>query len=503
MTAVATASPAHQLRSTAAELLRRHDVDGRTLAAGDLYPHQWSWDSAFIALGWARVDLDRAARELETLLAAQWSNGKIPHIVFNAAAPPESYWPGPQHWACAVPTDAPQGCTPHTSGLCQPPVHALAAARLWQVATQQGSSAPDRIRTFLDAAFPRLMAWHAYLLGARDIEGSGLVSIYHPWESGMDNSPRWDEPLAAVHPLADDAAARSDLRIVGDPSQRPREAAYGRYRWLVELLRRHCYNDVAARTSHPFVVKDVFASGLLVAANRALLRIARVVGARGEDRQRIRAWIDAGRRGLEHARSPGAGLARDYDLRTGRWLVNGTVAGFAELVAGTAQGVHLGALVDHLQSGAFAGDPGLRWAVPPSTSPLDPAFDPRRYWRGPTWPVITWLLWWALRQAREHRVAGRLRQAGLEQIWCSGAFPEYVEPHSGEPLGSLQQSWTAAVALDWLDSGAVWRPTGRGEARGAERRQRRAADRHQPSVVTRLRRTTTPRPRRRRPWPPR
>jgi hypothetical protein len=27
---------------------------------------------------------------------------------------------------------------------------------------------------------------------------------------------------------------------------------------------------------------------------------------------------------------------------------------------------------------------------------------------------------------------------------------EYIEPFSGRPLGSDAQSWTAAVALDWL-----------------------------------------------------
>ena len=42
MDTVARLTPAEQLWSGAAELLRRHDRDGRTLAAADLYPHQWS-----------------------------------------------------------------------------------------------------------------------------------------------------------------------------------------------------------------------------------------------------------------------------------------------------------------------------------------------------------------------------------------------------------------------------------------------------------------------------
>jgi glucosylglycerate hydrolase len=31
-----------------------------------------------------------------------------------------------------------------------------------------------------------------------------------------------------------------------------------------------------------------------------------------------------------------------------------------------------------------------------------------------------------------------------------GCFGEYYEPFTGEALGSDDQSWTAAVALDWL-----------------------------------------------------
>ena len=94
-------------------------------------------------------------------------------------------------------------------------------------------------------------------------------------------------------------------------------------------------------------------------------------------------------------------------------------------------------------------DPRLRWPVPPSTSPEDPAFQPRRYWRGPTWPVITWLFWWALNRIGETDRAERLRAAALDQLRVID-FAEYVEPFTGEPLGSLDQSWTAAVALDYL-----------------------------------------------------
>jgi glucosylglycerate hydrolase len=52
----------------------------------------------------------------------------------------------------------------------------------------------------------------------------------------------------------------------------------------------------------------------------------------------------------------------------------------------------------------------------------------------------------------ESKRADRLRAASLDQLRHID-FAEYVEPFTGEPLGSLDQSWTAAVALDWLAVG--------------------------------------------------
>jgi len=36
-----------------------------------LYPHQWSWDSALIAIAYSRYDQQRATRELRHLFEAQ------------------------------------------------------------------------------------------------------------------------------------------------------------------------------------------------------------------------------------------------------------------------------------------------------------------------------------------------------------------------------------------------------------------------------------------------
>ncbi|HET7478418.1 MAG TPA: trehalase family glycosidase [Rubrobacteraceae bacterium] len=441
----------------AEEVLRDNDMGGWTRPASGLYPHQWSWDSAFIAIGLAHLDVRRAALELRTLFAHQWKTGKVPHIVFNPAAPPESYYPGAEHWACAASSpDAPLA-PPYTSCLTQPPVHAIAVRRIYESAGREGEESLSHAREFLGEIYPRLFAWHRYLATYRDPEHSGLVTIYHPWGSGADNSPRWDEPLAAVEVGNLPPYPRYDLQHVGDFSQRPTAADYDRYLWLVGLIKRAGCDERTIYRSHPFLVKDVLSSAILVAANEALLEISEVAGAPDEDREIISEWIQRGRRGLDACWDEDLGLCLDYDLRADRPLRVRTVAGLAPLIAGEQSPERLDRLVATLDSPAFAGHAGLRWPVPPSTSPGEPGFRPRSYWRGPTWPVMNWLLWRALLLAGETRRAETLRRASLEQVAGEG-FGEYFEPFTGEPLGSLRQSWTAAVVLDWLASGPSREP---------------------------------------------
>jgi hypothetical protein len=62
---------------------------------------------------------------------------------------------------------------------------------------------------------------------------------------------------------------------------------------------------------------------------------------------------------------------------------------------------------------------------------------------------MNWLLWWSLEKSGELKRAARLKHYALAQL-SDGCFGEYYEPFTGEALGSDYQSWTAAVALDWL-----------------------------------------------------
>jgi glucosylglycerate hydrolase len=82
----------------------------------------------------------------------------------------------------------------------------------------------------------------------------------------------------------------------------------------------------------------VLISAILVAANEALLEIARLVGAHEEERALIADWINRGRRGLAASWNPDLGLCLDHDLRIGKSLRVRAVAGFAPLIVSSPRG---------------------------------------------------------------------------------------------------------------------------------------------------------------------
>jgi glucosylglycerate hydrolase len=412
-----------------------------------LYPHQWSWDTAFIVLGLAHFDVPLARHNLDALFAGQWRNGMVPHIVFDQHA--GGYFPGPDRWDCReLSPNAP--AEPQTSGICQPPVHALAAASVLQYAGRQGADEVSSTARWFAGFYPKLLAWHRFLARERVDARTGLVGIFHGWESGMDNSPRWDGPYSRVKvPPTLPPYQRLDLGHVTDAAERPTNAEYDRYLWLVEEAKLAGYDQAKLASSGSFHAGDVFFTAIFAAANERLAGLSDMLGAR--EASELRSYADAARSAVLAVVDAPSGLAADVDLRTGELLTTECISGFAPLVSGKPPEALRRDLVRLLMGPRWAGDPKLRWPVPPSTSPGSSAFRARSYWRGPTWPVTTWLLSWALERDGERAAARALKQAGLEQLE-EGTFAEYYEPYTGEPLGSAHQSWTAAVTLDWAFS---------------------------------------------------
>ncbi|WP_432939001.1 MGH1-like glycoside hydrolase domain-containing protein [Kribbella sp. CA-253562] len=422
-----TTAPQTNLRQAAERVLLGNWIGHSTVPSRSLYPHQWSWDSAFIAVGLRHLSPRRAQVELESLLGSQWADGRIPHISFSPAVARDAYFPGPDFWQASTTGGV------ETSGIIQPPVHALAA---WL--THQADEAESVRRGFLPRIYPKLVAWHTYLRARRDLGGRGLVAIVHPWESGMDNSPAWDEALARVTPAPLDSFTRRDTDHAST-TDRPTDLDYGRYVQLAATYRDHGYDD--SRTPFEFALEDPAFNALLITSEHALADIAEALGLDPAHHLKAAEELTGAlgalfRGGLFHAR----------DLR-GEGLVDaGTISGLIPLIVpelpqatellATARGERFGLGRVHLV---------------PSYDLTGPEFERKRYWRGPSWFNTAWLIHRGLVCRGEQEQADKLR-ADLLELAGSTDFAEYVDPYDGSPRGAQTFSWTAALALDLLSS---------------------------------------------------
>ena len=414
----------------AAEILRLNDRGDYTVPTHGLYPFQWNWDSCLTALGQAHFDEARAWREIETLFAHQWEDGMVPHIVFHQRD--EGYFPGPDVWGT--------GRRVPTSGITQPPVAGFAVARLFARAKDR-ALAEAKARALL----PKLHAWHEWFFRCRDPEGSGLVAVIHPWETGRDNSIDWDEAFERVPTTGVRPFTRRDTQHA-NPEHRPTQAQYERYIWLVQLFRSLSWDNAKLHDASPFRLVDPGFNGILLRSSADLADLAEALGETGIARA-SRARVTQGTAALEALWDDGLGQYLCHDRAAGRLVDSASVAGLLAVFAPipAARGAAIAARVSKMAE-------GVGFLVP-SHDPADPRFDGRRYWRGPVWLVVNYMIADGLAAQGQMQVAAQITKSSLDLIDKSG-FAEYYDPQTGEPCGGTSFTWTAAMVIEFL-SGAV------------------------------------------------
>ena len=410
----------------AARILAGNDRGAYTVPTDGLYPFQWNWDSCLVALGQRHVDEARAWREIRTLFEHQWEDGMVPHIVFHE--PDEGYFPGPEVWATgrAVPT----------SGITQPPVAGFAVRRLLDGAREPGLAA-ERAHALLDG----IDRWHAWFHRCRDPEGTGLVAIVHPWESGRDNSIDWDAAFERV-PTEGVAPYRRRDTSHADPAHRPTQAQYDRYVWLLERFRSLDWDNGKLHDASPFRIVDPGFNAILIRSSTDLAALADALGepeiARA-NRERAARGLDA----LESLWSEAHGQYLCFDRAAGEPVDSASVGGLLPAFAPIPP-ERLRALARRLDA------LGERTAFPvPSHDPDDPRFDAVRYWRGPAWLIVNRLIADGLRAGGETAAAARIERSSLALI-DRGGFAEYYDPLTGEPCGGGTFTWTAAMVMEIL-----------------------------------------------------
>jgi hypothetical protein len=425
--------------ASALAVLERNRRGDWTCPAAGIYPHQWLWDSAFVAAGLARHDPRRAAGEIRAVLRGQWSNGMLPHMVFTDAEPDAG---SRRLWDSRRDPRAPHGVD--TSCITQPPVLAIAARRVAEHLTGDDRGA------FLDAVVPKLVDHHAWLHGARDPDATGLVTLIHPWECGLDTSPPWMGALRRLHPTIELRIAfalrltrlvrtvRRDTRYL-PARERASDDDGLRMLDLATHLRHHEWDLAQLPAGRGLRIHDVSFNALLAMADRDLLALADAAGlvVAPELQARIRATVAA----LETLWHDELGTYCARDAVTGDWIGPPTVAAFTMLGAGEHE-EHLDRLVTRLRTDAW-------WPAHPvpSIGVGTAEFDAERYWSGPTWVNVNWLVIQGLRRRGATTLAASLRQHTLDLV-ARGGCAEYFSPLTGTPLGAREFSWTAALALD-------------------------------------------------------
>jgi neutral trehalase len=433
------------LLKQARSVLEANNKGTYTMPAGELYPHQWLWDSCFIAIGLRHIDVERSKTELHSLLRGQWKNGMLPNMIFSDDP---DFKRDRNSWKSWLNPASPDGVA--TSGITQPPMLAEAVVRVGEKL-----ELPER-RSWYRQMWTGLIKYHEWLYEERDPHQEGLISLVHPWETGLDNTPPWMEYLHDHRmPLWIRSMRATKLDTLVSLFRRDTRSVPVNERFTntevlalydVQLrLRRKAYDTNRILDHALFAIEDLSFNSILIRANRRLRDIARILG---ED---IPEALDASMHKTEKAFDElWDELTNQYysrDFITHQWLRESSVATLLPLYAGHISKDRAAQLVKLIESPHQF---GLAFPLP-SVPRASAWFDSKRYWQGPTWININWLVIDGLKRYGYREHAEVLTDITLELVEKHGCH-EYFDPNDGSPLGAKNFSWTAALAIDLLKS---------------------------------------------------
>jgi hypothetical protein len=437
-------SDTSDLSAAAKEVLIRNDRGLYTVPAGDLFPHQWLWDSCFIAIGQRHYDVERAKMEVLSLLRGQWSNGMVPHMIFARG---HEFWHEQNVWRSWTSPFAPDKAK--TSGITQPPMLAEAVVRV-------GEKLPlvER-RSWYRQVWPNLLAYHEWLYRERDPHAEGLVLQIHPWETGLDNTPPWMSELQNhLLPGWVRVFRATKLDAVVGVFRRDHKTHTRRLSNIEALalydaqrrLRRKAYdiNDILDHSL--FAIEDLAFNSIFIRANQLLLKIAKTL--RADVPADLVERIGLSQKAFEELWDPYTEMYYPRDFVTHRLLKEPSVAALLPLYAGCISQERAAVIVRGLESEHVFGPP-----FPAPSVPLNsPWFDATNYWQGPTWININWLIIDGLERYGFKHHAAALREIVLELAGEHG-FHEYYNPMTGEGYGAADFSWSAALTIDLIEQG--------------------------------------------------
>lgn len=407
----------------AKKILLGNRKNGYTLPTNNkLYPAQWNWDSAFIALGYSYFNLDYALEELETLLAGQWDDGMVPHILFHDND--TTYFPNHKTWKC--------GKNIPSSGITQPPVIA-SILKIILENHQLNEGQNTRVVQILK----KIKKYHDWFIKFRDPKKTGLISILHPWESGYDNSPIWDKPMSNISVDKELNYQRRDLEV-SNSEERPLKKDYDRYITIRDQFKEANYDPNKLYDISVFNVVDVGFNSIFLKANKDLLEISKKYDL---DFQNLHEFISLNENRLLGLFSKENNNFLSQDLKTKNNLNIPAITNYFSLFADLNNQELNKKLIENLKSH----NSNEKYFFS-SIDPKHETFNEKRYWRGPVWINCNWLVYQGLKN-KDKEYSELLKNKTMELIEEKG-FHEYYSCKSGNVMGANNFSWSAALYLD-------------------------------------------------------
>ncbi len=428
----------------AKSVLQKNWRNGYTVPCSSLYPFQWNWDAGFHAIGWMYVDHKKAIEEVRSIFKGQWKNGMLPHVVFHEMN--DQYFPGPSVWKIDKSSASPEGV--NTTGITQLPVFGFVLERMLQIAKDQNINIDD----FVKELFPKILNVHRYLYQKRDPHSEGLPCLFHNWES-TDNAPIWDAVWERMDlsEARDVAAFRKDNKKV-DASMRPTDLDYKRYVHLIDLLNKNDFNEDAILKSYPFLIQENMFLSFLIRSNESLIKIGEKYNL---DITELVHWQTLSKSSFSTKFwDNDSKMFYPFDLNTSELIKKDIIGGMMALFAGIPTKDQAKSMVEKLEHKFVK---NKDWFLCPSYSSEAIDFDEKRYWRGPLWPNVNWLMYHGLKRYGFNQLADRIKEQTIYLIEKYGMY-EYFNPlpedqntklENNKGLGGEDFSWTAAIYLDF------------------------------------------------------
>jgi glycogen debranching enzyme len=413
-----------QLRSN----LRRgiSTVNGKpysfTVPDNDAYPFAWFWDSCLHAIIWTHFDIEQAKEELRTLLRTQRRNGRIPQRMA---------WEKATFYDYSFYLHSTSLRRPQASRLIQPPIIAQAIETVFHASSDRG---------FLEETVPTTSRFYEWLRDNRDPDGDSLLSIIHPYESGLDHKPSFSLVLGIPPELA--WAETVGVR-------------------LLDFWNRALGLNVPRITRADLFNVEETLFNCLYAKN--LRSLARLWGELGDSIRAGQCDLLAGQTEsaiLSKMRGPD-GLFYDLYSNKEHMAPVRTFTGLAPLMLESIPPATASSLVAALT------DESTFW-LPfpvPSVSADEPCFRPgfettkrSGLWRGPTWVAGNWFLVTALLDRGYPEEARWIAGRTLDLVSQHG-FREFYNPYTGEPYGAKGFAWST-LAVDMVAGVAAGRSGG-------------------------------------------